>query len=95
MHRELLNGANLTVSFYFRSTLDLRFQELAQFVRGEISAKLDRKVSQKPQDILVATQSILDKFYELKPNEKEKIKLRMPLNTRYHPGDEIEIQPQV
>jgi len=77
-----------------RSTLDLRFQELAQFVRGEISAKLDRKVSQKPQDILVATQSILDKFYELKPNEKEKIKLRMPLNTRYHPGDEIEIQPQ-
>jgi len=77
-----------------RSTLDLRFQDLAQFVRGEVSAKLDRKISKKQETVLVATESIADKYVEIRPKETEKVKLRMTLNTRLKQGDEIKIQPE-
>ena len=39
----------------------MRFQDLAQLIRGEVPANIDEKARKKPEDILVATLNIQDK----------------------------------
>ena len=52
---------------YCRSGFDLRFQDLAKLIRGEVPANIDEKARKKQEDILVATLNIQDKgiFYEI------------------------------
>ena len=40
---------------------DLRFQDLAQLIRGQVPANIDEKARNKQEDILVATLNIQDK----------------------------------
>ena len=40
---------------------DLRFQDLAQLIRGQVPANIDEKARKKHEDILVATLNIQDK----------------------------------
>ena len=46
---------------------DLRFQDLAELIRGQVPANIDEKARKKHEDILVATLNIQDKgiFYEI------------------------------
>ena len=40
---------------------DLRFQDLAELIRGQVPANIDEKARKKHEDILVATLNIQDK----------------------------------
>merc|ERR1711997_544526 len=78
-----------------RRTFDLRFNDLAQLIKGEVSSKVDKKVRRKVEDILIATQNFHHKEYEIASHATETIKLRMNINTRFKNGDEIIIQPDM
>ena len=72
----------------------VRFADLSNWLVGQVPKKYEDKIQRRCQEnILAATINQADEYVYIKSNDISFIKLRMPRNTRYRPGDHVRIRP--